>query len=134
MVASLVISAPASGVGKTTLTLALARAYRDRGLRVQCFKSGPDYIDPAFHAAATGRASVNIDSWAMDREAIEWLVSRGADADVVMAEGSMGLEGPVAVWPCRDGPAKHMHQRIKRERGAKGHVWHSQQQPQQWRE
>ena len=96
MVASLVISAPASGVGKTTLTLALARAYRDRGLRVQCFKSGPDYIDPAFHAAATGRASVNIDSWAMDREAIEWLVSRGADADVVMAEGSMGLFDGVA--------------------------------------
>src|SRR5262249_55435222 len=91
MVASLVISAPASGVGKTTLTLALARAWRDRGLKVQCFKSGPDYIDPAFHAAATGRASVNIDSWAMDRATIEHLVSRGADADLVLAEGSMGL-------------------------------------------
>src|SRR5438128_1362751 len=96
MAASLVISAPASGVGKTTLTLALARAYRDRGLRVQCFKSGPDYIDPAFHAAATGCASVNIDSWAMDREVIERLVNRGADADVVMAEGSMGLFDGVA--------------------------------------
>ena len=90
MAAGLVISAPASGVGKTTLTLALARAWRNRGLTVQCFKSGPDYIDPAFHTAATGRASVNVDSWAMDSATIAHLVSRGADADIVLAEGSMG--------------------------------------------
>ena len=96
MAAGLVISAPASGVGKTTLTLALARAWRHRGLNVQCFKSGPDYIDPAFHAAATGRASVNLDSWAMDRGTIQHLVSRGADADIVLAEGSMGLFDGVA--------------------------------------
>ena len=96
MAAGLVISAPASGVGKTTLTLALARAWRDRGLKVQCFKSGPDYIDPAFHAAATGRASVNIDSWAMDRTTIQHLVSRAADADLALAEGSMGLFDGVA--------------------------------------
>ncbi len=92
----LIISAPASGVGKTTLTLALARAFRDRGLAVQCFKSGPDYIDPAFHAAATGRVSVNIDSWAMTREAIDALTARGASADIVLAEGSMGLFDGVA--------------------------------------
>jgi cobyrinic acid a,c-diamide synthase len=92
----LIISAPASGAGKTTLTLALARAWRDRGLTVQCFKSGPDYIDPAFHAAATGRVSVNIDSWAMKRETIDALVARGADADLVLAEGSMGLYDGVA--------------------------------------
>ncbi|MHC2437049.1 cobyrinate a,c-diamide synthase [Bradyrhizobium sp. USDA 4451] len=96
MTEGLVISAPASGVGKTTLTLALARAYRNRGLKVQCLKSGPDYIDPAFHAVATGRASVNIDSWAMAREAIAHLASRGADADLVLAEGSMGLFDGVA--------------------------------------
>jgi cobyrinic acid a,c-diamide synthase len=96
MARCLVISAPASGAGKTTLTLALARAFRDRGLAVQCFKSGPDYIDPAFHAAATGRASVNIDSWAMPREMIEHLVARGGDADLVLAEGSMGLFDGVA--------------------------------------
>jgi len=92
----LVISAPASGAGKTTLALALARAYRDRGLVVQCFKSGPDYIDPAFHAAATGRASVNLDSWAMRRDTIEHLIARGRDADLVLAEGSMGLFDGVA--------------------------------------
>lgn len=93
---ALLISAPASGAGKTTLTLALARAFRDRGLCVQCFKCGPDYIDPAFHAAASGRMSVNIDSWAMRRETIEALVGRGGDADVVLAEGSMGLFDGVA--------------------------------------
>ncbi|MBR1202542.1 MULTISPECIES: cobyrinate a,c-diamide synthase [unclassified Bradyrhizobium] len=96
MTAGLVISAPASGVGKTTLTLALARAYRNRGLTVQCLKSGPDYIDPAFHAVATGRASVNIDSWAMASDAIAHLAGRGADADLVLAEGSMGLFDGVA--------------------------------------
>jgi cobyrinic acid a,c-diamide synthase len=63
---------------------------------VQCFKSGPDYIDPAFHTAATGRASVNIDSWAMGRDTIERLVARGRDADLVLAEGSMGLFDGVA--------------------------------------
>jgi cobyrinic acid a,c-diamide synthase len=92
----LVISAPASGAGKTTVTLALARAFRDRALAVQCFKSGPDYIDPAFHAVATGRASVNIDSWAMARETIDALTARAADADLVLAEGSMGLFDGVA--------------------------------------
>jgi len=97
MARCLLISAPASGAGKTTLTLALARAFRDRGLAVQCFKSGPDYIDPAFHAAATGRASVNIDSWAMARKTIEHLIARGRDADLVLAEGSMGLFDGVAM-------------------------------------
>ena len=96
MTRGLVISAAASGVGKTTLTLALARAFCNRGVRVQCFKSGPDYIDPAFHAAATGRVSVNLDSWAMSRQMIEGLVARAAAADLILAEGSMGLFDGVA--------------------------------------
>jgi len=96
MARCLVISAPASGAGKTTLTLALARAFCDRGLAVQCFKSGPDYIDPAFHAAATGRPSVNIDSWAMTRDTIDRLTARAGDADLVLVEGSMGLFDGVA--------------------------------------
>ena len=97
MARGLVISAPASGAGKTTLTLALARAYRDRGLTVQCFKSGPDYIDPAFHTAATGRISVNLDSWAMTSDTLHALAARGADADLILAEGSMGLFDGVAM-------------------------------------
>ena len=96
MARCLLISAPASSTGKTTLTLALARAFRDRGLAVQCFKSGPDYIDPAFHTAATGRASANLDSWAMPRDTIDKLVARSFDADLVLAEGSMGLFDGVA--------------------------------------
>jgi len=104
MTKCLVISAPASGAGKTTVTLGLARTCRDRGLAVQCFKSGPDYIDPAFHAAATGRSSVNLDSWAMDRDTIERLTTRGSDADLVLAEGSMGLfDGVAAPGRCGTG-------------------------------
>src|SRR6201994_859477 len=109
MARCLVISAAASGAGKTTLTLALARAFRDRGLAVQCFKSGPDYIDPAFHAAATGRASVNIDSWAMTRDTIEKLTARAGDADLVLIEGSMGLfDGAGAPDQSATGASAHL--------------------------
>ena len=92
----LMISAPASGTGKTTLTLGLLRAFRDRGLAVQPFKSGPDYIDPGFHAAAAGRASFNLDSWAMPEALIGALLTAAEGADLVLAEGSMGLFDGVA--------------------------------------
>ena len=83
------ISAPASGSGKTLVTLGLSRALRRRGMAVQCFKSGPDYIDPAFHRAATGRASFNLDTWAMGEDLIRAILSQAEGADVVVAEGSI---------------------------------------------
>ena len=91
----LLISAPASGTGKTTLMLGLLAAFRARGLLVQPFKSGPDYIDPGFHAAASGRLSVNLDSWAMTPARIAGL-ARAKNCDLVLAEGSMGLFDGVA--------------------------------------
>ena len=92
----LIISAPASGTGKTTLMLGLLGAFRAAGLKVQPFKSGPDYIDPAFHRAASGRFSVNLDSWAMGQDRIAGLIGAAEDADLVLAEGSMGLFDGVA--------------------------------------
>ncbi len=92
----LLISAPASGTGKTTVTLGLIAAFRAAGLAVQPFKCGPDYIDPAFHAAAAGRPSVNLDSWAMGQTRIAGLAGVAAGADLVIAEGSMGLFDGVA--------------------------------------
>lgn len=96
MIPGLLISAPASGTGKTTLTLGLARAFRNQGLAVQTFKSGPDYIDPAFHRAATGRASWNLDTWAMPEALRAALIARAEGADLILAEGSMGLHDGVA--------------------------------------
>ncbi|MFX7784507.1 cobyrinic acid a,c-diamide synthase, partial [Acinetobacter baumannii] len=69
-VSGLMIAAPASGTGKTTVMLGLLRALVEDGAVVQPFKSGPDYIDPAFHRAACGRASFNLDTWAMNGERI----------------------------------------------------------------
>lgn len=97
MTPGLIIAAPASGTGKTTVMLGLLAALRARGLRVQPFKNGPDYIDPAFHQAASGRASVNLDTWAMGPGMIAGLVSAAKGADLILAEGSMGLFDGVAV-------------------------------------
>ena len=88
----LLIAAPRSGSGKTTITLGLQRTLVRRGLTVRGLKCGPDYIDPAFHAAATGAPSANLDSYAM----LDALLARIAGeatqaADIVIAEGSMGL-------------------------------------------
>ncbi|MGX8708531.1 MAG: cobyrinate a,c-diamide synthase, partial [Bacteroidales bacterium] len=76
------IGAPASGSGKTTLTMGVLRALQRQGLQVQPFKCGPDYIDTRFHEAATGRASVNLDTWLASEAHVKELFARyGADAD-----------------------------------------------------
>ncbi|MEO9516213.1 MAG: cobyrinate a,c-diamide synthase [Paracoccaceae bacterium] len=92
----LMISAPSSGTGKTTVMLGLLRALSQDGLRVQPFKSGPDYIDPAFHLAASGHASFNLDTWAMDSSLFNAISSQANGADICIAEGSMGLYDGVA--------------------------------------
>jgi len=90
--AGLVIASPASGCGKTTATLALLRAFRARGVRVASAKVGPDYIDPAFHAAASGRSCCNLDPWAMRHELLAGLIEEsGRDAELLLVEGVMGL-------------------------------------------
>ncbi len=88
----LVIAAPASGSGKTVLTLGLLRHLASMGRNVASAKAGPDYIDPAFHAAATGRPCLNLDSWAMRPDTLAQAACRLArEADVVICEGVMGL-------------------------------------------
>jgi cobyrinic acid a,c-diamide synthase len=86
------IAAPRSGSGKTTATLGLLRAFKRRGVDVVGLKSGPDYIDPAFHAAASGREGVNLDSWAMAPNLLAALAAQTAnESTLVLCEASMGL-------------------------------------------
>ena len=92
----LMISAPSSGTGKTTVMLGLLRALAEDGLKVQPFKSGPDYIDPAFHRSAAHRPSFNIDSWAMPSDLIGGIAAQAEGAEIIVAEGSMGLFDGVA--------------------------------------
>jgi cobyrinic acid a,c-diamide synthase len=100
----LIIAAPQSGAGKTTITLALVAALRRRGLTISAAKAGPDYIDPAFHAAASGRAAVNLDSWAMPQELLDMLAARATDdAEILIIEGVMGLFDGAAANPGRRG-------------------------------
>ncbi|KQQ80626.1 cobyrinate a,c-diamide synthase [Aureimonas sp. Leaf324] len=90
----LLVAAPQSGSGKTLVTLALLRWARRRGLLVAPAKAGPDYIDPAFHAAATGRPSVNLDPYAMRPALIHALAE--VDGQPLVVEGMMGLFDGVA--------------------------------------
>jgi cobyrinic acid a,c-diamide synthase len=88
----LILAAPASGSGKTLVAAGLARYLRRRGLRIATAKAGPDFIDPTFHAAATGQPCLNLDIWAMRPGTLARLVAEteGA-ADIVLCEGVMGL-------------------------------------------
>ena len=88
----LMIAAPQSGSGKTVLTLALLRALKDAGIAVAPAKAGPDFIDPAFHTAAAGITSINLDPWAMRGDLVSALASHaGAGGRMLVVEAMMGL-------------------------------------------
>jgi cobyrinic acid a,c-diamide synthase len=92
MTRALLIAAARSGSGKTTLTLGLLATLKRQGVNVRAAKSGPDYIDPAFHAAATGTPSLNLDSWAMPQSLLETVAAEtAAHADLLIVESAMGL-------------------------------------------
>jgi cobyrinic acid a,c-diamide synthase len=87
-----VVAGTASGVGKTTVALALTAAFRERGCVVQPFKCGPDFLDPGHHTAICGRVARNLDTWMLDGEANRAIFESAAcDADVAVVEGMMGL-------------------------------------------
>ena len=90
--ARLLIGGVSSGVGKTTFTVGLCRALMRRGLTVQIFKCGPDYLDPSYHRKASGAVVHNLDSWLMGAEAVRTTFARNAQhADISLIEGVMGL-------------------------------------------
>lgn len=88
----IIIAGTGSGVGKTSVSLALVRALTRRGLRVQTFKVGPDFLDPTHLTLASGRTCYNLDSWMCGKDYVEQLFHRvTADADITIIEGVMGL-------------------------------------------
>ncbi len=91
MIPTIVLAGVSSGVGKTTLAVGVLEAFRRRGLTVQAFKVGPDFIDPGFHTLVTGRPSYSLDGWMCSREYVVTTVARqAADADLALIEGVMG--------------------------------------------
>jgi cobyrinic acid a,c-diamide synthase len=89
---ALLIAAPASGQGKTTVTAALARLHTRQGRRVTVFKCGPDFLDPQIHAVASGRPCLNLDLGMCGEADARWRLARAAaDSDLILIEGVMGL-------------------------------------------
>lgn len=113
-VSALIVAAPRSGAGKTTLTLAMLATFRRRGLKVHAAKSGPDYIDPGFHAAASGAPCPNLDSWAMAPAQLDAIAATlVSGAEVVLIEAAMGLFDGVEAEPTRSGAAADLAARYR---------------------
>jgi cobyrinic acid a,c-diamide synthase len=109
----LIIAAPNSGAGKTTVTLGLLAALKRKGIAVKAAKAGPDYIDPAFHAAATGTQGFNLDTWAMPPPLVDALVAESArDCQLLVIEGVMGLFDGVPGESGRTGAAADLAARF----------------------
>ncbi|MDW7615675.1 cobyrinate a,c-diamide synthase [Peribacillus simplex] len=88
----LVIAGTGSGVGKTTLTIGIMAALQKKGYTVQGFKCGPDYIDPTYHTAVTGRISRNLDSWMFEHDTVREILNKASNgADISIIEGVMGF-------------------------------------------
>jgi cobyrinic acid a,c-diamide synthase len=110
---AIIIGAARSGSGKTSVTIGLQRALARRGFRVSGAKSGPDYIDPGFHAAATGRPGVNLDSWGMPPGLLAGLLAvQARDADIVIIESAMGLFDGIPAGEGRTGSAADLARRL----------------------
>ncbi|GAC1345964.1 MAG: cobyrinate a,c-diamide synthase [Acetobacteraceae bacterium] len=110
----LIVAAPRSGSGKTTLTLALTAALRRRGVAVRVAKSGPDYIDPAFHEAASGAPCPNLDAWAMAPAQLDAVAASVAEPGaLVLVESAMGLFDGVEAPPGRSGAAADLAARYQ---------------------
>ena len=109
----LIIAAPNSGAGKTTVTLGLLAALKRKGIAVKAAKAGPDYIDPAFHAAATGTQGFNLDTWAMPPSLVDALVAESVrDCQLLVIEGVMGLFDGVPAPSGRTGAAADLAARF----------------------
>ncbi len=110
----LIVAAPRSGSGKTTVTLALLAALGRRGTAVRAAKAGPDYIDSAFHAAATGAKGCNLDSWAMPPSLLNALAAEAASsAEILIIEGVMGLFDGIPGLPGRSGATADLAARFR---------------------
>ncbi len=103
---AIIIGAPRSGSGKTSVTIGLLRAFARRGVKVRGIKTGPDYIDPGFHAFAAGSPGLNLDSWAMEPDLLRHLFAQQAeDAELLLIESAMGLFDGIVVPDNRTGSA-----------------------------
>lgn len=89
---AIIIAAPVSGSGKTTITIGIMECLKRRGMKVAPFKVGPDFIDPGYHRLVTGRPSLNLDGWMLPPQTVrEIFTTHAADADIAVIEGVMGL-------------------------------------------